>query len=143
MVQNKFLQEEAKTFKIQSKRIESKDKQLKRKSDKKATVKKTIEENGIWNLEIELETEIDKVRTKTEKIKALKFQIDIYKDQQVLNISKIDKNLLIFSIKGKPLSVLELAANLRKLIFHRNPFKGPESLVNKEIVHTREDDNTS
>ncbi|XP_052073793.1 uncharacterized protein LOC127711721 [Mytilus californianus] len=129
--------------KIINQRIESKEKQVKRKSDKKATVKKTIEANGIWNFEIELETEIDKLRTKTEKIKALQTQINLYKDDQVLDISKIDKNLLIFSKKGKPLSVLELAANLRKLIFHRNPFNDPESLVNKEIVHTWEDDNTS
>ncbi|CAC5406107.1 unnamed protein product [Mytilus coruscus] len=130
-------------IKNRKQRIESKEKQVIRKSDKKATVKKTIEENGIWNFEIELETEIDKLRTKTEKIKALKTQINLYKDDQVLDISKIDKNLLIFSKKGKPLSVLELAANLRKLIFHRNPFNDPESLVNKEIVHTWEDDNTS
>ncbi|CAC5413893.1 unnamed protein product [Mytilus coruscus] len=45
--------------------------------------------------------------------------------------------------KGKPLSVQELTTNLRKLIFHRNPFNDPESLLNKEIVHTWEDDNTS
>ncbi|CAC5381639.1 unnamed protein product [Mytilus coruscus] len=67
----------------------------------------------------------------------------MYKDDQVLDISKIDKNLLICSKKGKPLSVQELTTNLRKLIFHRNPFNDHESILNKEIVHTWEDDNTS
>ncbi|CAC5381640.1 unnamed protein product [Mytilus coruscus] len=52
--------------KIINQRFESKEKQAKRKSDKRATIKKIIEEK-IWNLEIELETKIDKLRTKTEK----------------------------------------------------------------------------
>ncbi|CAG2221650.1 unnamed protein product [Mytilus edulis] len=76
-------------------------------------------------------------------MKALKTQINLYKDDQVLDISKVDKSLLIFSKKGKPLSVLELSANLRTLMCHRNPFNDPESLVNKEIIHTWEDDDTS
>ncbi|CAC5408002.1 unnamed protein product [Mytilus coruscus] len=75
-------------------RIESKEKQPKRKSDTKAS----IEENnrGKWNLEIELETEIDKLRTKTEKMKALKTQINLYKDDQVLDISKIDTQINLY-----------------------------------------------
>lgn len=52
-------------------------------------------------MEIELETERDKYK-KTEKLKALKTQTNLYKDDKVLDISK---HLLIFSKKGKPLSL--------------------------------------
>ena len=58
-------------------------------------------------MEIVLETERDKYK-KTEKLKALKTQTNLYKDDKVLDISK---HLLIFSKKGKPLSFLELAIN--------------------------------
>lgn len=71
----------------------------------------------------------------------------MYKDKDILNVSQADKDLLIFSKKGKPLSMKELLENLSKLIdlrnttanqfqAEKNPFSTPENLINKLIAHT-------
>ena len=42
---------------------------------------------------------VDNLNTKNQKIKAIKSQINMYKDKDILNVSQADKDLLIFSKK--------------------------------------------
>ena len=75
-----------------------------------------INRDGIWNSEEEIEKQLDKTQTKKDKIQQLKNQITIYKDKQDLQISPDDKNVLMFSQKGKQFDVEKLKANLLMLI---------------------------
>jgi len=132
---------------IINERIKLKEKQNQRKNEKKEKMQKLLEEKGIWSSKDEMYDKVDILNTKTQKIKAIKSQINMYKDKDILNVSQADKDLLIFSKKGKPLSMKELLENLSKLIDLRNttgnqlqaeqnPFSTPENLINKLIAHT-------
>lgn len=121
--------------------------QNQRKNEKKEKMQKLLEEMGIRSSKDEMHDKVDNLNTKTQKHKAIKSQINMYKDKDILNVSQANKDLLIFSKKGKQLSMKELLENLSKLIDLRNttgnqlqaetnPFSTPENLINKSIAHT-------
>lgn len=133
--------------KIIDDKIKVKHDQDERKKQQREAIQMLISRDGIWNSEEEIEKQLDKTQTKKEKIQQLKNQITIYKNKQFLKISPDDKNLLMFSQKGKQFDVEKLKANLLMLIEMRalqnrsafitkNLNDDPQSLVNSLISHT-------
>ncbi|XP_061163864.1 myb-like protein X [Saccostrea echinata] len=129
-------------FRKQTKILEEKEKEARRKKEKKSTeLDRAIEDMrkvGLWESEGKIREEIEKLKTKKEKVETLKKQINIYK--KVFKIEKNQKELLQFSSKGKVFDHNKLLDNLLKLIeLRRNAQETrfhPDDLVGKEIVHT-------
>jgi hypothetical protein len=126
-------------------KIKVKHDQDERKKQQREAIQMLISTDGIWNSEEEIEKQLDKTQTEKDKIQQLKSQITIYKDKQVLQISPDDKNVLMFSQKGKQFDVEKMKANLLMLIEmralqNRSAFitnilnDDPQSLINS-LIH--------
>jgi hypothetical protein len=99
-----------------------------------------IQDDGLWK-ECDVDAEVEKLRNKTEKVKVVKKQINMYKN--VFCLERKSKELTRFSSKGKPLSLNSLIDNLKAIIClckkeqsRKSSSPDPRSLVNKYILHT-------
>ncbi|XP_056002923.1 uncharacterized protein LOC125662868 [Ostrea edulis] len=131
--------------------LKQREEKTRRKKDKRTKELDKAIENlqtyGLWENEDTINKELEKLKTKKEKLCALKTQINIYK--KIFNISKDHKHLLNFSSKGKTFDFIKLKDNLLMLLNIRksevdvcdgNQVTSKE-LINKEIILTWMDDN--
>jgi hypothetical protein len=84
---------------------------------------------------------VAKLRNKTEKVKVVKKQINMY--ENVFSLDRKSKELTKFSSKGKPLSLDTLIENLKAVISfckeeqsRKSTSPDPRSLVHRYILHT-------
>lgn len=135
--------------------LKEKEAEIKRKKKKKEDeldkVIDHIREDGLWDCESKINSELQKLKTKKDRLLALKKQINIHK--KVFQISKEHKHLLNFSKKGKIFDEGTLRNNLLMLMNLRkentvintcttvceNTFF-PKDLLNREIIHTWSED---
>ena len=88
---------------------------------------------GLWQSEQEMQG-LDKLKTKTEKLKALKAQLDFRR--KVLEQTNFDKEIFFLSKNGKRLSIQEVSKNLCQLFSTSEASSTAcESLVGKRIRH--------
>ena len=127
-----------------------KKQQMEKKQKQKDIIQSLIKENGIWNNEMKIDEELNKVKTKKEKLILLKKQISVYKDKDIVQLAPSEKHLVAFSQKGKQHDVDKLKSNLIQLINKSNVtqpvddsniFDKPDLLIGKPIVHTWNDAN--
>ena len=100
-----------------------------------------IQDDGLWK-ECDVDAEVGKLKNKTEKMKVVKKQINMYKN--VFSLERKSRELTKFSSKGKPLSLDSLIENLKSIIClckeeeegRKSSSPDPRSLVHKYILHT-------
>lgn len=105
--------------------------------------KQTLLRKHLTNLKID--SELQKMKTKKDRLLALKKQINIHKE--VFQIRKRHKNLFNFSKKGKVFDEGTLRNNLLKNLRKENSDTPvcetsffPKDLLSTEIIHTRSKD---
>ena len=114
----------------------------------KETLTKQIQKVGLWTSRSEVEEGLSKLKTATLKRDALRLQINFRR--KVLGQTHTDKNVFLFSHKGKQFAPVQLTHNLIRLLpLEQEPkqplnttvfFQKPELLVNKRIEHLFETD---
>lgn len=135
-------------------REELQKKKLEKRSKHKQDILEQMRDIGIWEDRNKINTELEKCRTKTQKIKALKQQFNMIKELVTVNCEQ--KHLFLYSCKGKPYSELKLVENLLQLLdikkhqssqnSSENDFylaklsKEPELLIGYQILHVWHDD---
>ncbi|CAC5374595.1 unnamed protein product [Mytilus coruscus] len=135
-------------------REEQQKKKLEKKSNHKQDILEQMREIGIWEHGNKINTELEKCRTKTQKIKSLKQQFNMIKELVTVNCEQ--KHLFLYSCKGKPYSELKLVENLVQLLdikkhqssqnSSENDFylaklsKERELLIGYQILHVWHDD---
>ena len=148
--------------------IQARRKAKEAKSKKDEAIRHELTEemimNGFWQTEAEIDKELQRTKSITQKKKKLKNQIK-FRKLVLLQEYHQDKTIFQFSIKGKQLSVLELKQNLSKLVnaseditddptqplSHNSdqndgedPYiRDPSQLVGKVVYHTFLVDDTS
>lgn len=132
--------------KAQRKKLEKRNKEIQERLEHMRNV-------GIWQNKDIINKELNKLRTKTDKIKSLKKQINMMKDLVCLDHQ--DKPLVLFSSNGKQHSEEKLVDNLLKLLEIKNKKEQkdsdsisientildqlqnkPLSLIGKSVQHT-------
>ena len=97
---------------------------------------------GLWQFKDQVQEEISKLRTKKEKIAALKLQLDFCK--KVLEQKHADKTLFFITKSRKQLTVAEITDNLCHLLDSTTCTSSVastsfatncESLIGKQIFH--------
>lgn len=97
--------------------LKEKEEEIKRKKKKEDELDKVINqirEEGLWDSENRIGSELQKLKTKKDRLLALKKQINMHK--KVFQISKQPKHLLNFSKKGKIFDEGTLLNNLVMLM---------------------------
>ena len=101
---------------------------------------------GLWQSKDQVQEEISKLRTKKEKIAALKLQLGFRKN--FLEQKHADKTLFFITISKKQLTVAEITDNLCLLLDFTTPSSSVastslatncESLIGKQIFHRWKD----
>nr|XP_034306421.1 uncharacterized protein LOC105334137 [Crassostrea gigas] len=131
--------------------LKEKQEDIKRKKKKKEDeldkVIDHIREEGLWDTESKIDSELQKIKTKKDRLSSLKKQINIHK--KVFQISKQHKHLLNFSKKGKLFDEGTLRNNLLMLMNLRKENTetpvcetsfSPMDLLSREIIHTWSED---
>lgn len=126
--------------------LKEKQEDIKRKKKKKEDeldkVIDHIREEGLWDTESKIDSELQKIKTKKDRLSSLKKQINIHK--KVFQISKQHKHLLNFSKKGKLFDEGTLRNNLLMLMNLRKENTetpvcetsfSPMDLLSREIIH--------
>ena len=101
-------------IKILQEREKTKPKREEKRLQLKYKVLKDLENIGIWKDKNTIEENLEKFRTKKEKLAALKSQINMAKEHAT--ITATNRNLTQFSKKGKHLDIPNLIQNLLQLI---------------------------
>ena len=100
-----------------------------------------IQKHGFWLYETDIDTALSNLKTKKDKITALKEQINLYKTLKT--IDNCDKHLLAFSVRGKAHDIGVLKEHILCLIekYHTctppssSPLTNPSDLVGKSFRH--------
>ena len=99
-------------------------------------LKEEIDAIGLWRNKRDVETGLQKISTKTEKLRVLKVQIKFR--QKVLVQSHPDSSIFKFSSHGKAHSVEKLKENLCTLLTDKDPVESPTpeegSLLHTDIL---------
>ena len=139
----KLLEERAKL--LRAKRLQLEKLQTKKLKEKEELAQE-IMKYGLWQSKDQVQEEISKIRTKKEKIAALKLQLDFRK--KVLEQKHVDKTLFFITKGKKQLAVDEITENLCYLLNSTTPSSSVastslatncESLIGKQIFHRWKD----
>ena len=96
----------------------------------------------LWQSARDIEKGLSLLKTKREKVKALKTQLDFHK--KVLEQAHPDKNVFFITRHSRPLSITKMSNNLGRLLSSSQTQSSPispsvtldcESLIGKEINH--------
>lgn len=109
-------------------------KRKEKEQEKKAAVIADMEDIGLWESEQEINTELDKMKTKKDKMQALKKQFGICKE--IHSIQTQHKALLAFSSKGKTFTLNTLVHNLSQLINIYHTPTDTSQYIGRQIIHT-------
>ena len=128
--------------------LQAKQLQLEQMRQKNLREKETLTENiliyGLWQSKEQVNEQLRKLKTKKEKIKALKVQLDFRK--KVLEQTHYDKEIFFITKQSKQLPVEVICENLCKLfsssqvVNARAVATNYQSLVGREIYHKWKDE---
>jgi len=132
-----------------SKILQAKQLQLEQLQQKKVREKEKLTESilmyGLWQSREQVNEELSKIKTKKEKLKALKAQLDFRK--KVLEQTHSEKDLFFITKQSKQLPVEVICENLCKLLSSARLVSPPaalatncHSLIGKEIYHKWKDE---
>ena len=117
-----------------------------RKLKEKEHLTESIMIYGLWQTREQVNENLSKLKTKKEKIKALKLQLDFCK--KVLEQSYFEKDIFFVTKQSKQLPVEVICNNLCKLLTSAHSVVPPstvttncQSLIGKEILHKWKDEN--
>ena len=135
----KLLAERAKL--LQAKRLQLERLQAKKLKEKEDLVQMILR-YGLWQSKHQIQEELLKLKTKKEKVTALKLQLDFRK--KVLEQKHADKTLFFITKDKRQLTVEEVTANLCQLLGSTSIASGSlavncESLIGKLIFHRWQD----
>ncbi|XP_062621623.1 uncharacterized protein LOC134283186 [Saccostrea cucullata] len=125
--------------------IKEKEEENKKKKERKNdAIDKALDDihrHGLWASETEINEKLCILKTKKEKMTALKTQINIYK--KVFKVEQEFRHLLCFSKKGKVFDEKQLKENLITLLKKRKEYQesiacntNPRDFVSRQILHT-------
>ena len=131
-----------------SKMLQAKQLQLERMRQKKLKEKEHLTENivtyGLWQTSEQVDENLRKLKTKKDKVKALKVQLDFRK--KVLEQFHSEKDIFFVTKKSKQLPVEVICDNLCKLlnctqsVVPSGTAATCQSLIGKEILHKWKDE---
>ena len=131
-----------------SKMLQAKQLQLERMRQKKLKEKEHLTENivtyGLWQTSEQVDENLRKLKTKKDKVKALKVQLDFRK--KVLEQFHSEKDIFFVTKKSKQLPVEVIRDNLCKLlnctqsVVPSGTAATCQSLIGKEILHKWKDE---
>ena len=139
----KLLEERAKL--LRAKRLQLERLQAKKVKEKEELVQGILR-CGLWQSKQKIEEGLAKLKTKKEKVAALKLQLDFRK--KVLEQKHIDKTLFFLTKNKRQLTIVEISENLCQLLdcTARSILEGSdaivkncESLIGKQIYHKWKD----
>ena len=132
-----------------SKILQAKHLQLEQMRQKKLQEKERLTENilmyGLWQSKEQVNKQLSKLKTKKEKVKALKAQLDFRK--KVLEQTHTEKDIFFITKQSKQLPVEVISENLCKLLSSAHLINTPstvatncQSLIGREIYHRWKDE---
>ena len=138
----KLLEERAKL--LQAKRLQLERLQAKKLKEKEELVQMILR-YGLWQSKRQVQEELLKLKSKKEKVAALKLQLDFRK--KVLEQKHADKTLFFITKNKRQLTVEEISENLCQLLDSATTFQvgsgslavNSESLIGKQIFHRWKD----